>query len=326
MLLSIIVPVYNKEKYITECITSILNQDFTDFELILVNDGSTDNSLEKCKFFEFLDKRIFIVDQPNAGVSAARNAGIKLAQGKYIGFIDSDDTIEKDMFSTLVNNAETHQADISVVRMKTIMPNKTLTVLEEENALIFNHNEALIKCLRGEFDRSANNKIYLAEIAKNIQFKGTINEDILFVTKAFVNSKKVVLQNKMLYNYIVRDNSASMTKFGSKYMQMADFSSEITTLIQDKNPNCVEYAYEFEVLSNLSLLNLMLLAEKNAFTKEYKRVEATLKQYSPFINKSNIVRKKHKYAYKIFSFSPSVYKNAMRLYCSLTNSEALSRV
>ena len=120
--LSIIIPVYNKEQYIDGCLTSILNQTFTDFELILVDDGSTDGSAAVCRRFADADHRISLITKPNGGVSSARNTGLSKADGKYIGFIDSDDAIEPDMYELLIRNAEQYQADVSICRLKTIFP------------------------------------------------------------------------------------------------------------------------------------------------------------------------------------------------------------
>jgi len=116
--LSIIVPVYNKENYLGSCIQSILSQSFEDFELILVNDGSTDGSGPKCDYYESIDPRIQVFHQKNQGVSAARNLGINEASGNYIGFIDADDTIDIKMYEMLIKNALDNKSDISICRLR----------------------------------------------------------------------------------------------------------------------------------------------------------------------------------------------------------------
>ena len=112
--ISIIVPVYNVESYLVRCIDSILNQSFKNFELILVNDGSTDDSLIICKKYLNVDKRIKLVSQVNKGLSAARNTGLRHTSGKYICFIDSDDFVEKDYLLFLINNIEKYNSDIYI--------------------------------------------------------------------------------------------------------------------------------------------------------------------------------------------------------------------
>lgn len=109
--ISVIIPVYNAEKYLEECLQSVLAQTFVDFEIICINDGSTDHSLEILKQYAKNDSRIKIIDQQNKGVSAVRNAGLAIAKGAYIGFVDSDDTIENDFFEKLIDNAENTKSD-----------------------------------------------------------------------------------------------------------------------------------------------------------------------------------------------------------------------
>lgn len=111
-LITVIIPVYNTAKYLEKCLNSILMQTFTDVEIICINDGSTDDSLEILKQYQKKNSRITIINQNNQGVSAARNAGLEVAAGKYIGFVDSDDSMEKEFFETLYNAAEWHEADI----------------------------------------------------------------------------------------------------------------------------------------------------------------------------------------------------------------------
>ncbi len=324
--LSIIVPVYNKERYIDECIQSILNQTFTDFELILVNDGSTDGSLLKCRHYEKLDDRVLIIDQENKGVSFARNIGVSRSNGSYIGFVDSDDTIDLDMYELLVKNALDCDADVSVCRMRVIFPYKSYTPKESLGLSVFNSKDTLSRCLKGEFDFSANNKIYRSDVARQVKFEGRINEDILYLCKIFVIAKRVtVAENIVKYNYILRDSSVSMSKFNLTYMETLTVADKIEKLVLANNAQCLPEAKAFTVTTNLSLLNLILLANQTEYRNHYDKIVNKLRDYSDFISKSNAVRKKHKYAVKFFLFSPSLYKQLMHLYCIITNAEAVKR-
>ena len=112
MFFSVIVPVYNVEEYLPSCIESVLNQTFSDFELILVNDGSPDNSLSILEEYAVKDERIKIINKENGGLSSARNCAIPLAQGEYIGFVDSDDWIDLDFYEKLYNTAKKYKAEI----------------------------------------------------------------------------------------------------------------------------------------------------------------------------------------------------------------------
>lgn len=323
--LSIIIPVYNKEQYIDGCLTSILNQTFTDFELILVDDGSTDGSEAVCRRFAEADNRIILITKPNGGVSSARNVGLNKASGKYIGFIDSDDAIEPDMYELLIRNAEQYQADISICRLKTVFPDKVVAPAEQEGVQIYPHEQALSLFLKGELDMSANNKIYKAELAKQITFSGHVYEDILYLSKVFLKAQKSVFENVIKYHYMVRDSSVSVKQFNARYLETIAVSAEIVKMVKAQAPNCLPDAQAFDVTANLSLLNLLLLAGTDSYPQAYQQVINTLNSYNQFINYSPVVRKKHKMAYQLFTLSPWLYKNAMHMYSVLTGAETTKR-
>lgn len=323
--LSIIIPVYNKEQYIDGCLTSILNQTFTDFQLILVDDGSTDGSEAICRRFAEADNRITLITKPNGGVSSARNVGLSKASGKYIGFIDSDDVIEPDMYELLVRNAEQCQADISICRLKTIFPDKTVAPAEQDGVKIYRHDHALSLFLKGELDMSANNKIYKAELAKQVQFNGHVYEDILYLSKIFLKAQKSVFENVVKYHYIVRDSSVSVKQFNARYLETIAVSAEIVKMVKEQAPGCLAEAQSFDVTANLSLLNLLLLVGKDVYPQAYQQVINTLNNYSQFIKNSPAVRKKHKIAYRLFAISPWLYTQAMHMYSVLTGAETTKR-
>jgi glycosyltransferase involved in cell wall biosynthesis len=323
--LSIIIPVYNKEQYIDGCLTSILNQTFADFELILVDDGSTDGSEAVCRRFAEADQRITLITKPNGGVSSARNVGLIKASGKYVGFIDSDDAIEPDMYELLIQNAEQHQADISICRLKTIFPDKTVAPVDKKGAEIYQREQALSLFLKGELDMSANNKIYKAELAKQIQFSGHVYEDILYLSKVFLHSQKSVFENVIKYHYIVRDSSVSVKQFNARYLETIAVSAEIVQMVKVQAPGCLPEAQAFDVTANLSLLNLLLLTGKDVYAQAYQQVVITLNNYSQFIKTSPAVRKKHKLAYQLFSLSPWLYTKAMYAYSVFTGAETTKR-
>ncbi|WCT10725.1 glycosyltransferase [Mucilaginibacter jinjuensis] len=322
--LSIIIPVYNKEAHIDSCIQSVLNQSFTDFEIILVNDGSTDTSGDICLAYEQQDSRVVVINQENMGVSAARNTGINHATGYYIGFIDSDDTIEPDMYQLLMDNALSYNADISVCRLRVIFPEKAIIPAEDSKLVVLNHDDALSACLKGDLDRSANNKIYKLPIVRDIKFEGSIYEDILYSCKVFLKAQKTVLQNSVKYNYILRGNSASMSAFNPKYMETIKVSAAMVELVSGENPKCLLDAQVFDIISNISLLNLLLLIGKKDYPAEYNTVIRNLDNYKSIIN-SNILKPKHRYALKIFHFSPRLYTRLMYWYGRLTDAEVVKR-
>ena len=125
-MISVIVPVYNSEKYLKACIDSIIKQTYTDLEIICVNDGSTDGSLEILREFACMDSRVVVHSQENHGVSTARNVGLKFAHGEFVSFIDSDDEMELDMYELLIQTQNEYQADIVHCGYKRICRNGTI--------------------------------------------------------------------------------------------------------------------------------------------------------------------------------------------------------
>ena len=324
-ILSIIVPVYNKENYIADCLDSILSQTCRDFELILVNDGSTDASYKKCREYEAKDNRIVLIDQKNAGVSAARNKGLSIARGKYIGFVDSDDTIEANMYEMLLSNIAAAGADISACRLRVVFPNKKVSPAESTGTVVYDHDEALLGFFKLQFDVSANNKIFRAALVKNIKFEGRVYEDILFTCKAFLAAQTVVFENKVKYNYLVRENSASMSKFDVHYLETIAVSGRMVDLVAYENKRAVEQAKAFDVIANISLLNLLLMSDKENYMSAYSKVVENLNAYKTFIMTSGLIRKKHRYAFMVFSTLPRLYGALMYTYCLISGSELIKR-
>ena len=145
--ISIIVPVYNLENYIEKTIEQLISQTYKNLEIILVDDGSTDKSLELCNTFAKRDNRILVVHQQNQGVSVARNTGIKHATGEYIGFFDGDDDIESDIFEFLYNNLVKNNADISICGVTIVNPDNSVNNISTGKQIIWNTPQDYIKAL-----------------------------------------------------------------------------------------------------------------------------------------------------------------------------------
>lgn len=212
--ISIIVPVYNVEEYLENCINSILNQTFKKFELILVNDGSTDNSLEICKRYKNIDDRICIIDKKNGGLSSARNAGLDIAKGEYIGFVDSDDYIHPQMYELLYNQIMKENADISMCEFKKVTEfNKNELsdkIILNQKVEILSNKEAVFKLgEKGEVIYVVSwNKLYKKSIFKNIRFKeGIIHEDEYIIHRLLYQINKLVYIKEKLYFYLQREGS-----------------------------------------------------------------------------------------------------------------------
>ena len=164
-LISVIVPVYNVEKYLEKCVSSIVNQTYKNLEIMLVDDGSTDSSGKMCDEFAKKDDRIKVIHKPNGGLSDARNSALKIAKGDYIGFVDSDDYIADDMFETLCDLMEDNNSDISIVSFYEIYNNKLIGVRDSKELENMTKLEAMKELLiDSKIQSYAWNKLFKREL------------------------------------------------------------------------------------------------------------------------------------------------------------------
>lgn len=200
--LSIIVPVYNAKAYLQRCVDSILAQTYRDYELILVDDGSTDGSNNICDSFTSLDNRIKVFHQTNKGLSSARNRGVKVATGEIIGFVDSDDWIEPQMFEQMITALEENDSDIVICRVRLIEEDVD-RIIGHEDKMILSKHEGTKEILRDDVILSfAWNKIYKRSLFKDIEYpEGRIYEDTATTYKLFYESNKIVSLPLVGYNY-----------------------------------------------------------------------------------------------------------------------------
>lgn len=221
-LISVIVPVYNAEPFLEKCVTSIMNQTYINIELILVNDGSTDGSLSKCEDLQAEDGRIRIIDQKNMGQSAARRRGVEVADGKYIGFVDSDDWIEPTMFQHMMGIVMRYQCDL--VSVGRYLESEDGTVLEErdnfkEGQYLDISNEILPTLLYDESIRghgltaSLWNKLFRKDILKSIMNEADDRvfwgEDLCLVLNYCLHIKSIYISHNLEYHYQIRNVSVS---------------------------------------------------------------------------------------------------------------------
>lgn len=225
MLISIIIPVYNKEKYLDECIKSVVNQDYKDIEIIIINDGSQDNSENIIKQWISKDSRIRYLTQENKGVASARNKGISMANGKYLFFLDADDLLKENAILTLVNCAEQTEADIITANFFEKIEDKIIKKPSFSNQLYSESDlyttDVILEMfiINNRHMAMAGNKLYKTEFLKKHKityFDGVIAEDRLFNLMCYVNKPVIQVVNKYTYVYNILENSRSRT-FSSKY-------------------------------------------------------------------------------------------------------------
>lgn len=203
-LISVVVPIYNTEKYLRECLDSIVNQTYKNLEILLINDGSTDSSLDICKEYEEKDNRIKIISQENQGLSGARNTGIDNSSADLLMFIDSDDVMLDTMIEELYNNLIEYDADISYCDFFYYYMDKENDFTQEENTTIttYSDQDKINLLFHDGYIPVQWNKLFKREIFDDIRYPlGKIHEDEYVIHRQFYNAKKLVKTNRKLYKY-----------------------------------------------------------------------------------------------------------------------------
>ena len=247
---SIIIPVYNAEKYIEKCIFYIIDQTLKDIEILIVNDGSTDNSKQILSDICITDERITLINQPNLGISEARNAALKQAKGNYIGFVDADDWVEPDMFETMFLRALKVNADIVICNANNFINNRIdslrLNITELDINISKAKNNIIADFVNFKYDYSNWNKIYRNSIIKEntIAFNSKIRicEDLLFNLEFVSFAEHLIAIERPLYNYAIHSESI-MATLGSKNFE------EQTKLIIEFENFCTNYNFSSELKS-----------------------------------------------------------------------------
>lgn len=280
--ISVIVPIYNVEEYVRECIESILNQTFKEFELLLVNDGSTDNSPQICKYYEELDSRVKVINKINGGLSDARNAGIDVAEGKYLTFIDGDDFITEDTLETMYNAINKTDIKIAVCNMvRYYEDGETEPFYRPSENKVLLKNQDRFKTLA---QPSVCNKMFKAQLFEKIRFPyRKYYEDTFVYHELVMQTNTVVLTGNDSYYYRCRRGSILDGGYSKKYFDFIEAVYLRATFL-DRN-NVHEYADEaylhlysslanaYNTLSNSEedLSELFNIAQ-NRYNKSFKRL------------------------------------------------------
>lgn len=260
MLVSVIVPVFNVQQFLEKCLNSIIKQTYSKIEIILVDDGSTDNSLSICKKYSEMDHRIKVFHQENKGVCIARNKGIEVATGEYIMFVDSDDTISKNMIEQMMNLIEKNKTSLVMSGLNFVYSNHTDSSGNSEKIRIINQKD-LIKAffedskmklvLYGPY-----NKLYSSNIIKKIQFEENIRigEDLLFVFQYLLLIEEAIFLDLPLYDYYKRETSVTGESFNQKKGDYVIAANKIMKLCQN---NFNEFNFISEYWYYIIVLNYM---------------------------------------------------------------------
>ena len=288
--ISVIVPIYNVEQYLRPCIDSILNQTFTDFELILVDDGSTDKSGEICDIYEKKDPRIRVIHKKNAGVSEARNTGVAAAKGEYIGFVDSDDVIEPCMYDLMINAAEKHDCDI--IQCEHDRDDKLsyheYRIIEGENFEVNTGDKVVRDIFIKRGARCTNilalwSKIYKRELFAGIAFPpGRVYEDEARTYQILLKANRIGELELPLYHYVKRDNSIITGIAVHKCLDKAWALKDRMEFFRDKDSDLFKKSvrqYLFYLESILNDMNKGIIIYKDEDMKVIDLIKADYKDF-----------------------------------------------
>lgn len=246
-MISVIIPIYNVEDYLVDCLNSVINQTYRDLEIILVDDGSVDACSEICDKYSLTDKRIKVIHKKNGGLSDARNAGIDIATGEYITFVDSDDMLDLNMISYLYELIEADKSDISSCRRLRINENGTLisnNLLDEGHYCVKGADNCMHEYLsKNNFDTVAWAKLYRMSLFKDIRYPvGRYNEDVFTTYKVVAMSKSISIGLAQLYLYRERSNSIMTSSFSVKHLDSIYGKLEMQEYVSQMFPKELKYA------------------------------------------------------------------------------------
>lgn len=280
-LISVIVPVYNVQKYLKKCVESILNQSYSNLEVILIDDGSTDESGQMCDKLRARDKRIKVFHQENKGLSAARNKGIELHTGRYLTFVDSDDYIAKsfieDLYSIMIEN----DADLAMCLGQKFYegekPKKE--VFEISLSEVYDSQNALESMLyRKKINSYAWGKLYKSELFNTVRFpEGVLFEDMCTLYKIYAISHKIVFNPARMYYYYQRRGSIVNSEFSKKKIEQIKISEDIIRFVHKNYPTIYNAAVSKCFIAAVDIYRRIPRGEEFAEEKQY--AESIIKKY-----------------------------------------------
>ena len=308
--ISVIVPVYNVEKYLARCVDSILAQTYENLEVILVDDGATDRSGLICDEFASKDSRVKVIHKKNGGLSSARNAGLETAAGEYIAFVDSDDWIEPDAYAHMMQLMKKHQVKLVCggrydVSGKT--GERTVGLCPKREAVISGEELAGRIFLWAGCDSSACDKLYHRSLLEHFRYpEGKVCEDVPVTYKIVLQAERVAMSDRPFYNYYHRAGSISMASaITEKTFHFSQHTEVIYPYIRDHHPAIAAQARYLRVRSLSHILLLLEQSEaevRQQFTAEYRHARKELKKHTLFFLKSPYFGKKEKITNLLLNF------------------------
>lgn len=272
---SIIIPVYNVKNFLKKCIDSVLGQTYTNIEVILVDDGSSDGSSDICDWYASNNMNVTVIHQKNMGLSSARNVGIRKSHGSYICFVDSDDYVSTDYVERLYDTCISNDAEIACCAKKIVMTKKQYVVNDDSDFCVKN-SEALRRMFLFEgIDTSACDKLFKKELFDSVSFPvNHFYEDMGTIYKLLIKSKKVAHANFVGYYYVMRDKSISNAAFSLKQLDALHFAKEAFAETIKLFPRLYDEGESFYLMN---LLNVLVKIKNSSNYSKFRGVFIDLK-------------------------------------------------
>ena len=295
-LISIIIPIFNAERYLGKALESVRSQSYTNIEAVMVDDGSKDSSADMCRKFSEKDSRFVYLYQDNAGVSAARNAGLRIAKGRFITFLDSDDWIDSDCIQEMLDVLKENEADISIVTSHERYvhnPNEFKKIYSKDKALSALYHE-------NEFEVGVWAKLFKRELFVGVEFSKdiAIAEDMIVSAKLISNAEKVVFKNTPQYHYVFNPASATKVKWNPKVWTCLKAAEELYNIMADNYPEEIIWG-KLRACTTVMVIPKKLSGCGKLTKENYELLKSELmKYYAPEINE--IANKREKAEFRFF--------------------------
>lgn len=315
-LISIIVPVYNVERYLEKCVNSIINQTYKNLEIILVDDGATDSSGNMCDELAKSDNRIKVYHKENGGLSDARNYGVERATGDYIGFVDSDDYIDSEMYEELYEAIKKENVDVVECNLKIIYPDRVELFTEQKYYNVYTKQEYLEEYLKIEkIFGSACVRLIKSDIAKKLKFPvGKLYEDTYYAYDLIEKVDRYVIMNNPYYNYLMRENSITNTKFNPRIFDLIEIVEKFRKTTYENYPGLKEAADCRKMYAYFSVLNSILLEENYRDNEYYSEILSYFKRNYISLLKNKYINRNRKLSVILIKLNIDLYRKVLMKY------------
>lgn len=286
-LISIIIPIYNSDNYLQRCIDSVLAQDYSNIEIILVDDGSKDKSPIICDAYAAQNKNIIAIHIPNGGASLARKKGIEIAKGKYFSFIDSDDYVTKNYISALYTAIQKYHTQVAGCHVKITTTNDKTRAETTFTTSLLKENELMYRFFHYEFWGMPGG-LYKCDVLSNLYFpKETLCEDYLIKAQIFIQTPQMALVESPLYMYEKHEGSLSNTPLSLRAFEEFKNTYRVYEIIKQKMPQYAGLALKNVIETCIKLLLMDSSSKRLQYTTQYKSIHEFIKaeEYNIYNNK-----------------------------------------